>query len=803
MGIQIKRVAVLGAGVMGQGIAAHLANAGIPSYLFDIAPNELTEAEENKGLTLEDRAVRNRYSDAGIATLLKARPAVIYRKDLAKLITPCNYVDDVEKLAECDWIVEVVLERMDIKKKVFDMVEEHRKPGSIISSNTSGLSVAEMAEGRSDDFRKHFLVTHFFNPVRYLRLLELVPCVDTDPAIYEAVADFGENVLGKGIVHGKDTPNFVANRIGVFGIMSTIHWMQEMGLSTTLIDKVFGPNMGRAKSAVFRTADIVGVDTLAHVIQTVYDGCADDPWRERFQVPGFMKQMVEQGLIGQKAKAGFYKKSKDDQGKKQILQLNLESLEYEPQPKVRLDSIGLARDKDDVAGKVNAMVWAKDPGGQIAWKVSAETCLYSAQLLGEIADDVVNIDRGVRWGFNYEGGPFESWDAMGVERSVARMKEEGMEVPACVETLLEKGEGSWYVKKDGVQHYWDVIDETYKPVPIAERLIFLPSLYERNKVLDKNMSASLLDMGDGVGCLEFHAKMNAIDPDIIAMLHKSADMLEAGELAGLVIGNEAPNFCVGANVAAVLMAAMMKQFDQIEKLIDELQQGMMRLKYAPAPVVTAPRGMALGGGAEIMMQGDKVRAAAETYIGQVELGVGFIPAGGGCKELAFRYYGSAPKGVNVELFPFMQRIFEIIGMAQVATSAEEGREMGFLRETDAVTLNPDAVLADAKADVLAMLSTGYKPPIPKTVPVPGSDGIAALNIGIHTMVEGKFITEYEGFMGRKLAHVICGGDVPAGTQRTEQDFLDLEREAFVSLAGEKKTQERIQHMLEKGKPLRN
>jgi len=639
--------------------------------------------------------------------------------------------------------------------------------------------------------------------VRYLRLLELVPCDDTDPAVYEFMADFGENVLGKGIVHAKDTPNFVANRIGVFGIMSTLHWQKELGLGTTLIDKVFGPAMGRAESAVFRTADIVGVDTLAHVIQTVYDGCADDPWRERFQVPGFMKQMVEQGLTGQKVKAGFYKKTKDDQGKTAILALNLETFEYEPQPKVRLSSIGMARDHEDVAGKVAAMVWAKDEGGQIAWKVSAETCLYAAQLLGEIADDVVNIDRGIRWGFNYEGGPFEGWDAMGVAKSVERMEAEGMEVPAVVKTMLEKSEGSWYVKKNGIQHYWDVVDEAYKPVPIAERLIFLPSLYEREKVIDKNMSASLLDMGDGVGCLEFHAKMNAIDQDIIALIHKSVDMVNDGELVGLVVGNEAPNFCVGANVAGVMMAAMMKQFDQIEKLIDELQQGLMKMKYCRGPVVTAPRGMALGGGAEIMMHGAKVRACAETYIGQVELGVGFIPAGGGCKELAFRYYGSVPKGVNAELFPFMQQLFELIGMAKVATSAEEGRELGFLREHDAVTINPEAVLADAKADVLGLVSMGYKPPIEKTVAVPGITGIAALNIGIHTMVSGGFITEYEGFMGRKLAHVICGGDVPAGTQVTEQQFLDLEREAFVALAGEQKTMARIQHMLEKGKPLRN
>jgi len=802
MGIQIERVGVLGAGVMGQGIAAHLANAGIPSYLFDIAPNELSEEEKAKGLTLEDRAVRNRFSDAGIKTMLKSRPALLYRKDFAKYVTPCNYDDDKELLSECDWIVEVVLERLDVKQKVFTMVDELRKPGSIITSNTSGLSVAAMTEGRSDDFRRNFMVTHFFNPVRYLRLLELVPCDDTDPEIYQGMADWGENVLGKGIVHAKDTPNFVANRIGVFGIMSVFHWMEELDVGVTMADKVFGPPMGRPKSAVFRTADMVGLDTLAHVIRTVADGCEDDPWRERFTVPEFMTTMVDQGLLGSKSGAGFYKKTKVD-GKKAILAMNLETMEFEAQPKVRLDSIGMARDKDDVAGKVNTMVWGKDIGAQLAWKVSAESCIYAAQLLGEIADDIVNIDRGMRWGFAYEGGPFQAWDAMGVQRSVERMEDEGMDVPDVVRTLLTKGEGSWYVRRDGMDHYWCVIDEAYKPVPIASRLIFLPSLKERSKTIDKNMGATLLDMGDGVGCVEFHTKMNAIDQDIIAMLDKGVQKVNDGELVGLVVGNEDTNFCVGANIAAVMMLAMMRQFDKISEMVAALQDSAMAMKYCRGPVVTAPRGMALGGGAEIMMHGTKVRAAGETYIGQVELGVGVIPAGGGCKELCFRYYGSTPDGVKVDLFPHMQRIFEIIGMAKVATSAQEGRELGFLRPSDAITINPDAVLADAKADVLGLVQMGYRPPRKRTVKVPGSTGIGALNIGIHTMVGGGWITEYEGFMGRKLAHVICGGNVPSGTELTEQDFLDLEREAFVSLCGEQKTMARIQHMLEKGKPLRN
>ncbi len=803
MGIQINRVAVLGAGVMGQGIAAHLANAGIPSYLFDIAPNELTDAEKAKGLTLDDRAVKNRFSDAGIKTMLKARPALLYRKDFAALVTPCNYADDVEKLGECDWIIEVVLERMDIKKKVFEMVEEHRREGSIVSSNTSGLSVNEMAEGRSEDFRRHFMVTHFFNPVRYLRLLEMVPCADTDMEVYAALADFGENVLGKGIVHGKDTPNFVANRIGVFGMTSVFHWMKELGVDVTTTDKVFGPPMGRPKSAVFRTADMVGLDTLAHVIDTVYDGCPDDPWRERFVVPEFLKKMVEDGLLGSKAGAGFYKKTRTPEGGKRILALDIESMEYVEQPKVRLDCIGLSRDKDTPAEKIAAMVWSDDVGGQLAWKVSAEICLYSAQLLGEIADDVVNIDRGMRWGFAYDGGPFEAWDAMGVERSVERMRSEGMEIPEVVETMLARSEGSWYVKRDGITHFWDVVDETYKPVPVAERLIFLPSLKDREKVIEKNMGASIIDLGDGVGLVEFHTKMNALDQDIFAMMARATEMVNRGDLVGLVIGNEATNFCVGANIAMVMMAAMMRQWDQLEESVRSMQDGLMGLKYARGPVVVAPRGMALGGGCEVVMSGDKVRACGESYIGLVELGVGVIPAGGGCKEMAIRHYGSIPDGVNADLFPFMQRIFETIGMAKVATSAEEAKEYGFLRRTDEVTINPDAVLADAKDDVLGMVKAGYKPPRPRTYKVPGSTGIAALKVGIHGMVGGRWISEYDAHLGRTLAHVLCGGEVPSGTELTEQDFLDLEREAFIALCHEQKTIARIQHMLEKGKPLRN
>ena len=802
MGIRIKRAAVLGAGVMGQGIAAHLANAGIPSYLFDIAPGELTEAEVAAGLSLEDRKVRNRIADAGIAAMKKSKPALLYRPDLAAMVTPCNYEDDLDKLGECDWIVEVVVERMDIKQRVFAMVDEHRRPGSVVSSNTSGLSAEAMAEGRSDDFRSHFMVTHFFNPVRYMRLLEMVPISDTDPGAFADMADFGENVLGKGVVYCKDTPNFIANRIGTFGMASVFHWMKEYGLGVAEVDVVFGPAMGRPKSAVFRTVDIVGLDTMAHVFATIGEGCPDDPWRDRFVVPGEMQALIADGRLGGKTGAGFYKKVRGEQGST-ILSLDLDTLDYVDAGKLRLASVGAARKVEDVGAKIGAMTAFDDDHGRFAWKVTAESCIYALELLGEIADDIVNVDRAMRWGFNYELGPFETWDAIGVAESVERMRAEGMVVPEAVDRLIEVGEGIWYVKRDGVAHFWDVGAEEYLPVPVSEDAIFLTTLAEEGKVLAESVGATLYEMGDGVGCVAFHTKMNAIDNTILEVIATGCDMVDAGGLVGLVVGNEATNFSVGANVGLIGMLAMSQDWDQIDQAVRVIQDTFMRMKYCDGPVVVAPRGLALGGGCEAVMHGDSVRAAAESYLGLVELGVGVIPAGGGCKEMAFRYYGSVPEGVRVDLFPFMEKAFMTVGTATVATSAEEAKSYGFLRRTDRITLNPDAVLADAKADVLAMVQMGYQPPIPRTVPVPGSTGIAALKVGVHGMRQGGYLSEYDEHLGTVLATVLCGGDVPAGTMLSEQDFLDLEREAFVGLCKEQRTIERILHMLETGKPLRN
>ena len=802
MAIRIKRVGVLGAGVMGQGIAAHLANAGIPSYLFDVAPRDLTDAEAAAGLTLDDRAVRNRISADGVTAMKRAKPALLYRADLAPLVTACNYEDDLDKLAECDWIVEVVVERMDIKQRVFEMVDEHRRPGSVVSSNTSGLSVEEMAEGRSEDFRRHFMVTHFFNPVRYMRLLEMVPIGDTDPDVFAAMADFGEHVLGKGIVYCKDTPNFVANRIGTFGMASVFHWMAEYGIGVAEADAVFGPAMGRAKSAVFRTADIVGLDTMAHVIATIAEGCPDDPWRDRFVAPEAMLALIADGRLGAKTRAGFYKKVKSEKGSV-ILSLDLDTLDYVDTGKVRLAAVGASRKKETPGEKVAEMVWFDDEYGRLAWKVTAEASIYSLELLGEIADDIVNVDRAMRWGFGYDLGPFQTWDAIGVEKSVERMRSEGMIVPEAVDRLLEKGDGAWYVKRDGIPFYWDVTTETYLPVPTSDGVIFLSVLEDSGKVLASNVGATLYDMGDGVGCIAFHTKMNAIDGTILEIIEKGCDMVDAGELVGLVVGNEEANFSVGANVGLIGMLAMSKDWDQIGQAVSAIQDTYMRMKYCDGPVVVAPRGMALGGGCEAVMHGDSVRASAESYVGLVELGVGLIPAGGGCKEMAFRFYGSIPEGVKADLFPFMEKMFMTVGMGTVSTSAEEARSHGFLRRSDRITLNPDAVLGDAKADVLAMVASGYSPPVPRKVPVPGSGGIAALKVGVHGMQQGGYLSEYDEYLGAVLATVLCGGDVPAGTLLSEQDFLDLEREAFLGLCREQKTMDRIMHMLESGRPLRN
>lgn len=788
----IAKVAVLGAGVMGQGIAAHLANAGIPSLLFDIPPRE--------------GADRRAVAKAGIANLAKLKPAPLYRASDAALITPCEYETDAARLQEADLIIEAVAEVLKIKNIVYDWVEKNRKSGSIIASNTSGIPLSTLSAGRSDDFRKHFMITHFFNPVRYMRLLELVAGPDTSPVAYEAAAKFGEAILGKGIVHAKDTPAFIANRIGTYGILSVFKHMQAGGFTVEQVDAIWGKPMGRPASAVFRTADLVGLDTLAHVIQGLYDNCPNDPERDTFKMPAFLTGMLEKKLLGEKTGAGFYKKVRKEDGSSEILALDLNSLDYRSQAKVRYASLGAARGAESPAESAKIILSGSDAAAEFAWKVTADTLLYAASLVGEIADDVVNIDRAMRWGFAWDQGPFESWDSLGVAATVARMESEGRTVPGWIKDMLASGRTSFYARVDGDRSYWGTEGKGWliKPVPDAAEHVMLDDVRAKGGEIKSNVSASLLDIGDGVLCLEFHSKMNALDDAIFDMYGQGLDLLDAGRYDALVIGNQGGNaFCAGANIMMILMGAMQGEWAQLEGAIKQMQDLLMRAKYHAKPVVTAPWGLTLGGGVEVTMHSSATQACGELYAGLVEVGVGLIPAGGGCKEVLCRFLGDIPPGVAYDPNPFVQKAFEFIGTAKIATSAEEARDQTFLRVSDRVTTDPDRVIYDAKQVALGLLEGGYKPPRKRSFRLPGSQGRAAIELYLYQMQMGGFISEHDALIGKKLAYVLTGGDLGLNGVRTEQDILDLEREAFLFLAGTEKSQARIQHMLEKGKPLRN
>jgi 3-hydroxyacyl-CoA dehydrogenase len=779
MTFEIKKVAVLGAGVMGSGIAAHLANAGIPSLMFDL-----------------ERPDKQRKA------LLKSKPAALLHPDLIGLIEPCSFKTDLARYAECDWIVEVVTERLDIKRSVFAGVREHMKPGTVVTSNTSGIPIAAMTEGTPEEFRKNFFVTHFFNPVRYMHLLELVCGPETDPEVFKAFADFGEQALGKGIVEGKDTPNFVANRIGTYGMMVTLHKMASYGMNVPQVDKVFGTAMGRPKSAVFRTADLVGLDTLAHVAANCRENLPDDSYRTAFEVPTFLTTMLEKNILGDKTRGGFYKKTKDASGKRQILALNLETIEYEAQEKVRFESLGAVRNIEDVGARVKAMLAHGDNASNFAWDVTADVLIYAATLLGEIADDVSNIDRAMRWGFAWDEGPFQTWDSIGLVESVERMKAEGREIPAIVEKAVAAG--GWYGRTDGRTTYLDAMGSgDYKPETQPQGAIILADIKEQGAIVKGNMGATLINLGDGVLGLEFHTKMNSLDADIIGLYGEALDELDTGDWNSLVVGNQGDHFSAGANIFMVLGAAMQKDWDQINDLTKGLQDTLMRAKHNRKPVVTAPHGMTLGGGLEVTMHSAATRASRELYSGLVEVGVGLLPAGGGCKEMVFRLLGSIPAGVKMETSAILQQVFQYIGMAKVSMSAEEARDMGILRASDGITMNADLLIRDAKQVALGLSRSSYVPPRAKKIAALGTAGKAQLAAGIWGFVQAGMISEYDAHLGNKIAHVISGGDVAPGTMCDEQHFLDLEREAFVSLCGEEKTQARIQHMLMKGKPLRN
>ena len=798
----IRRVAVLGSGVMGSGIAAHLANAGIPCLMLDIVPPDLTDEDRKRGMTEKDPDFRNRFAAKGLEGIRKSRPALLYSQKDIGLISIGNFDDDLAKAGECDWIVEVVTENLAIKKALYDRIEKVWKPGTVVTSNTSGIAISKMMEGRPADFRRHFLVTHFFNPVRYMKLLELVAGEDTDPDILLGIAGFGERRLGKGIVYGKDTPNFIGNRIGVFGMMYAMHAMVMDGLSIEEVDKILGPAMGRPKSAAFGTADIVGIDTLLHVSDNVHQNLPGDPQRETFLPPPFVSEMVRRGWLGRKAKSGFFKMEGKGDAKKMFV-LDYQALDYRPTTKVSFPSLDAAKGEDDAGRRIRKVIAGGDKAAAYAWKVLSETLLYAANRIPEIADDVVNIDNAIKWGFNWTLGPFETWDAIGVGESVARMRQEGKRIPDHVVKMLDGGNTSFYRRRDGVLESYDFGKGGYAPVPVAPDVIFLPAQKDRNQVVKGNQGATLVDIGDGVLCLEFHTKMNAIDGDIIAMMNEGVALAEK-EFAGMVIANHAENFCVGANLMLVFLEAQNKNFDNIEKMVRELQNACMRLRYSESPVVAAPAGMTLGGGTEICLGADRIRAAAETYMGLVEVGVGLLPAGGGTKEMVIRHLEGIPEGVPADPLPFLRKAFETIGMAKVATSAKEARELGFLRPWDRITIQRDFLLQEAKNTVLAMNREGYETPRPRTdIALPGRSEFSTFAYALYAMRVGGQISEYDELLGRKIAFVMTGGNIPRGTRLSEQDLLDLEREAFLSLCGEEKTQARIQYMLMKGKPLRN
>ena len=790
----IKKAAVLGSGVMGSGIAAHLANIGIPTLLMDIVPRELTADEKAKGLSLEDKQVRNRISAASIQKLLKQKPAPLTSKKNLGLIEAGNLEDDLSKLSEVDWIIEVVVENLNVKKQVFEKVDHYRKAGSIISSNTSGISVEAMAEGRTEDFQKHFLGTHFFNPPRYLKLLEVIPTKNTSPEVVAFMKEFGEDVLGKGVVLAKDTPNFIGNRIGTYGLLVTLKEMLKGGYSVGEVDSVTGPLIGRPKSATFRTLDVVGLDTFVHVANNVYEQ-VDGQEKEIFEVPGFMKEMLQRGWLGSKSGQGFFLK----QGK-EILELDPNTLEYGPRKKLKTAAVELSKQEKGTSNKLKALVYADDRAGELLWNIFSPVFVYSAELLGTIADDIVAIDRAMKWGFGWEKGPFESWDAIGLERSVQKMKESGLAVPAWVTEMLEKGFTSFYKESENGLQYYD--NGEYKAIEVNPKVIDLKALKQKNGVIKKNSGASLIDMGDGVALLEFHSPNNAIGLDIIQMINFAVDEVEKN-YKGLVIGNQGKNFCVGANLAMILMEAQDDNVYELDMVVRHFQQAALKIKYSTKPVVAAPFGMTLGGGAEVCLPAAHIQASSETYMGLVEVGVGLIPGGGGNKELYMKHLENLPNGVEFDLQKVVNKVFESIATAKVSTSGDEARQNNFLDLADGVSVNGDHLLYDAKQAALALYEKGYKPPVRKKVPVVGESGYAALLLGAQSMLYSGYISEHDLKIAKKLAYVLSGGKVPYGTEVDEQYLLDLEREAFLSLVADPKSQQRMQHMLLKGKPLRN
>ena len=800
---EIRKVVVLGAGTMGARIAAHLANAGVPCFLLDIIPKDLTPDEKKRGLELSDPKVRNRFAAAGLEAALKSRPAAFFVPEAARLITVGNFEDHLAWVKDCDWVVEAVTEDREIKRALYRQVEPHRKPGTVVSSNTSGISISSLAEGASDDFRAHFLGTHFFNPPRYLKLLEVIPTAETRPEVVRAVSRFGDVRLGKGIVIAKDTPNFIANRLGTFMTLNVFRIMTEDGYTVEEIDTLTGPAMGLPKSATFRTLDIVGLDVLAQVVKNLRESLPNDERRELFELPAFIQAMLDRKLLGDKTGQGFYKKVKGRE-ESEILALDLKTFEYRPRSKARWPSLDMARNLEDARQRVAALIQAPDRAGEFYRKTLYDAFHYAAGRIPEIADDVVAVDNAMKWGFGWEAGLFELFDAVGVEKAVAAWQKSRRPIPPLVEKLLASGNKTFYRTAEGATSYFDLACGTYRARPEPAGIILLAPLKDRKKVIRKNPGASLVDLGDGVVCLEFHSKMNSIGADTVEMMNAGAKLV--GEsFEAMVIGNQAPNFSVGANLMLVLMAIQEGEWDELDLAARGFQNANMALKYAPKPVVAAPGGLTLGGGVEISIHSAAVRAAAETYMGLVEAGVGIIPAGGGTKEMLVRAMDSVPSDSDADPFVAVKEIFTNIGMGKVSTSAEEARRLGYLGPRDSVSMNRDRQIAEAKQLALDLVKLGRRPAKPREdILVLGQAAFAKMRLGLHLMRRADYISDYDVVVATELARVLSGGGLLTSPQRvSEQYLLDLEREAFLKLCGQRKTQERMQHMLKKGKPLRN
>jgi len=790
----INKVAVIGSGIMGSRIACHFANIGVEVLLLDIVPFDLTEVQ------LKDKKIRNSIVNDALKSTLKSKPSPIYSKEFVSRITTGNLDDDLQKISDADWIIEVVVERLDIKKQVFEKIENYRKEGTLISSNTSGIPIESMINGRSEDFQKHFCGTHFFNPPRYLKLLEIIPTSKTDSEITDFLMNYGDKFLGKDMVLCKDTPAFIANRIGVANIMSLFHLVKELNLTVEEVDSLSGPIIGRPKSATFRTCDLVGLDTLIHVANGVYENCPNDEMRAKFELPDFITKMSENKWLGDKSKQGFYKKSKDENGKRIIEALNLKTLEYVPKQRSKFATIAVAKQEDNLLKRLKILIKGKDKAGEFYRKSFYSCFAYVSHRIPEITDELYKIDRALCAGFGWEVGPFQMWDALDVGKTLSKMEEEGYKAADWVHDMVKSGTTSFYSTENGTLNYYNIPTKEKEKVAGMENFIVLDHIRENNTIWS-NSGCNLTDIGDGIINLEWRTKMNSIGGEVLEGIQKSIEIAEKN-YKGLVIANQGTNFSVGANIAMIFMMAIEQEYEEIDFAVRAFQNTTGRIRNSSIPVVVATHGMTLGGGCEIALHADHVQASAETYIGLVEMGVGVIPGGGGTKEMAKRASQAYFSG-DIEL-PTLKERYLNIGMAKVATSAQEAIELDLLlKNRDKITIGFNNLITDAKAAALNLANQGYTQAVPEKIKALGKDGLGMFMVGAHSMHAAGYITEHEKLMSEKLAYAICGGDLSSPTLVSEQYLLDLEREAFLSLCGERKTLERIEHMLKKGKPLRN